>query len=146
MTKQIVGEMGQGCLLTRSRLIARAVTSIYDDALRPFGIQSSQFALLVVVANFGPEKRAAIGRIHRQDRSTLTRNLKIMLREGWIMERPDDRNKGRLVAVTEDGLEIIEKAAEAWRSAQNEARALVGTSAAGMVIEVGNRLFDDAAA
>jgi hypothetical protein len=41
-----IGAMARDCLLMRTRLVSRVVTSIYDEALRPFGIVSPQFALL----------------------------------------------------------------------------------------------------
>ena len=53
---------------------------------RAYGIVAPQFALLTVIAKIGPASRAEIGRFHRQDRSTLTRNLKSMLSAGWIEE------------------------------------------------------------
>lgn len=146
MSAGVVNEIASGCVLTRTRLIARAVTSIYDDAFRPFGIQASQFALLVMIAKVGPARRAEVGRINQQDRSTLTRNLKIMLRECWIEEVPDRNGKGRLVAVSEVGLRLMEAAAPAWREAQKRARMLLGERATETVGDVGNRLLFGASA
>lgn len=146
MSAGVVNEIASGCVLTRTRLIARAVTSIYDDALRPFGIQASQFALLVMIAKVGPARRAEVGRINQQDRSTLTRNLKIMLREGWIAEVPDRTGKGRLVTVSEDGLRLLESAKPVWHEAQKLARALLGEAGAATVSDVGNRLLFGASA
>lgn len=141
MSGGVVNEIASGCVLTRTRLIARAVTGIYDDAFRPFGIQASQFALLVMIAKVGPARRAEVGRINRQDRSTLTRNLKIMLREGWIEEVPDRTGKGRLVTASEAGLHLMEAAEPVWREAQKNARALLGEPGAATVSDIGNRLL-----
>jgi DNA-binding MarR family transcriptional regulator len=146
MSAGVVKEIASGCVLTRTRLIARAVTSIYDDALRPFGIKASQFALLVMIAKVGPARRAEIGRINRQDRSTLTRNLKIILREGWIEEVPDRNGKGRLVAVSDVGLRLMEGAAPVWREAQAKARALLGEPGTAAVSDIGNRFLFGASA
>ncbi len=141
MSSGVVNEIASGCVLTRTRLIARAVTNIYDDAFRPFGIQASQFALLVMIAKVGPARRAEVGRINRQDRSTLTRNLKIMLRERWIEEVPDRNGKGRLVTVSETGLRLMETAAPVWREAQKEARKLLGEPGTATVSDVGNQIL-----
>lgn len=141
MTAGVVNEIASGCVLTRTRLIARVITSIYDDALRPFGIQASQFALLVMIAKIGPARRAEVGRINQQDRSTLTRNLKIMLREGWIEEVPDRNGNGRLVTASEAGLRLMEAAAPVWREAQMKACARLGEAGAATVSDIGNRLL-----
>jgi len=122
-----IGAMARDCLLMRTRLVSRVVTSIYDEALRPFGIVSPQFALLLVIAKIGPASRAEIGRFHRQDRSTLTRNVKPMLSAGWIEEVQDgERGRARRIAVTKAGRRLLQEAAPAWRSAQRRTKAKLG--------------------
>jgi DNA-binding MarR family transcriptional regulator len=122
-----IGAMARDCLLMRTRLVSRVVTSIYDEALRPFGIVSPQFALLLVIAKIGPASRAEIGRFNRQDRSTLTRNLRPMLSMGWIEEVQDGkRGRARPIAVTKAGGRLLQEAAPAWRSAQMRTKAKLG--------------------
>src|ERR1700753_2218820 len=84
-----IAEMANSCVLMRTRLISRVVTAIHDEELRPFGLGSAQFALLVVIFRIQPATRSEIGRFHHQDRSTLTRNLKIILSEGWAEGDPE---------------------------------------------------------
>ena len=86
MAHDVTSEISRDCLLTRTRRISRVLTGIYDDKLRPFGINSPQFTLLAVVSRLGAASRADIGRANHQERSTLTRNLQLMLSEGWIKE------------------------------------------------------------
>ena len=62
---------------------------IYDHELRPFGLKATQLNLLVAVAKVGPVRRIDIGKRLHLDPSTLTRNLKIMLTNGWIKEIMD---------------------------------------------------------
>lgn len=50
----VSGEIAQNCLLTCTRQISRVLTAIYDEALRPFGINASQFSLLVLIVALGP--------------------------------------------------------------------------------------------
>src|SRR5262245_2708440 len=79
----LVGEVTQGCLLTRARRISRVITGIYDEALRPYGVNSPRFSLLVLIAKLNGASRAEIGRSNHQERSTLTRNLALLIDEGW---------------------------------------------------------------
>src|SRR5258708_35893733 len=87
-SKDALVEMPSDCILMRTRLVSRVITNLYDEALRPFGLNSPQFALLLVLSVREPASPSEIGRFHHQERSTLTRNLKIMLTEGWIEEAP----------------------------------------------------------
>ena len=56
---EVTLEITRECLLTRTRRISRVLTGIYDQALRPFGINSPQFTLLVVIARLGPVNRTS---------------------------------------------------------------------------------------
>lgn len=47
--KDVIAEIGSTCVLMRTRLISRLITGIHDEKLRPFGISSALFALLVVI-------------------------------------------------------------------------------------------------
>src|SRR5271155_4693305 len=96
--------MASTCVLMRMRLISRVLTGFYDEELRPFGIGSPQFALLGAISMIEPATRAEIGRFHHQDRSTLTRNLKIILSEGWAEEVLDEGGgRGRPIVLTKKG-------------------------------------------
>lgn len=140
MTKHdIVDEVVDGCLMARARQLARVVTAIYDDELRDFEVKPSQLSLLVVVAKAGPIRRIDIGRAADLDPSTLTRNLSVMLANGWIKEvvEGDDR-RGNPVSITPKGKNLIERVAPAWRKAQQRARKLLGNDQADALLSMVN--------
>jgi DNA-binding MarR family transcriptional regulator len=125
--EDMIGEISRDCLLTRARRISRIFTGMYDQALRPFGINSPQFTLLVVIFRLGSASRAEIGRYNYQDRSTLTRNLQLILSEGWVEEMEHEADgRSRPIVLTKAGKDLLHKAAPAWRAAQTQAKALVG--------------------
>jgi hypothetical protein len=47
--------MAADCLCLRARRVSRALTRMYDDALRPLGIQATQLTLLNAVTMCGGE-------------------------------------------------------------------------------------------
>lgn len=127
MRDKVISEVTRECLLTRTRRISRVLTSIYDQALRPFGVNSPQFSLLVIISRLGAASRAEIGRANHQDRSTLTRNLQLLLSEGWIEEIPHEAGgRNRSIALTKVGDDLLHDAAPAWRAAQTRAKSLLG--------------------
>jgi DNA-binding MarR family transcriptional regulator len=141
LDEKVVGEITKNCLLTRTRRISRVITGIYDQELRPFGINSPQFSLLVVMHRLGSASRAEIGRVNHQDRSTLTRNLQIMIDEGWVKEVEDEVvGRSRPLALTPAGKAVLYCAAPAWRAAQAEAKQLLGEAGVAAVISVANEL------
>lgn len=140
--EELIEEMTGACLVMRARLISRVLSNVYDDALRPFGLNSAQFALLVVIHKLAPASRAEVGRFHHQDRSTLTRNLALVLKHGWVAEgqrRVDGLS--RPLSLTAAGVELLAGVAPAWREAQKRALALIGDAGAAALSDVGNRIL-----
>jgi DNA-binding MarR family transcriptional regulator len=139
--EDVTNEITRYCLVTRTRRISRILTSIYDQELRPFGINSSQFTLLVVISRLGPVSRAEIGRYNHQDRSTLTRNLLLILSEGWVEEvQSAARGRSRPIVLTTAGKNLLNSAAPAWRVAQAQAKLVLGKTGVAAVMEVANDL------
>src|SRR5258708_19801688 len=87
-SKDALVEMASDCILMRTRLVSRVITNLYDEALRPFGLNSPQFALLLVISVREPASRSQIGRFPHQGRCTLPRNLKIMLTQPSFKKVP----------------------------------------------------------
>src|SRR5262245_22309850 len=48
--ESIVDRIASGCIASRVRILNRAISAIYDDALRPSGLKVSQMNILVVTA------------------------------------------------------------------------------------------------
>lgn len=142
MSDAVINEMVHGCMISRTRLIARVLSNVYDEVLRPYDISSAQFALLVAVFNLKAASRAEIGRFTHQDRSTLTRNIKLLLDGGWIAETADDEGgRRRPVVLTETGTALLHEVHPAWQSAQKKARDMLGEAGVLAVMDVGNEMF-----
>jgi DNA-binding MarR family transcriptional regulator len=130
-------------VLVLARLISRAVTGIYDDKLRLFGISSAQFALLAVIGQTEPTTRTEIARDQHLDKSTLTRNLKAIFSEGWVKEVSDKADgRSRPLALTTAGKELLLNARPAWLAAQAQARALLGREGMAAVTNIADRILN----
>jgi DNA-binding MarR family transcriptional regulator len=141
MGDEVINEITRNCLLTRTRRISRVITGIYDQELRPFGINSPQFSLLVVIFRLGPASRAEIGRANHQDRSTLTRNLQLMLSAGWVKEIPHEAGgRSRSIVPTKAGKDLLHDAAPAWRAAQKQAKVLLGEDGVTAITDIADDL------
>ncbi|MFP3642105.1 MarR family winged helix-turn-helix transcriptional regulator [Paraburkholderia sp. SIMBA_054] len=128
-------------MLTRTREISRVVTTIYDDALRPFGINAPQFPLLVLITELGPLSRSNLWRRNHQDRSTLTRSLQPLIAQGWISEGlPANDGRDRLLLLTGRGKALLRTAAFAWSSAQRRARGVSGEVGVSALMDIASGL------
>jgi DNA-binding MarR family transcriptional regulator len=120
-------EISQRCLAVRLRRVNRAVTGIYDDALRPLGIKVSQLNIMVVADRFGELTPSDVGRVLQLEASTLSRNLERMRKRGWIEPAPS-KVDGRLqpFRLTHNGRELLAHSHPLWAQAQERAKALLG--------------------
>jgi len=135
----LVARMGESVLVS-ARLLSRFITSIYDDRLRRFGITAAQFILLALISE-GPVTRADIARMQLLERSTLTRNLKPILSQGWVVEVHESADgRSRPIALTTPGKELFSAAQPEWLAAEAEATALLGENGMTTVISVAKRL------
>jgi DNA-binding MarR family transcriptional regulator len=126
--RAVADEIATDCVMTRWRMTSRVLSAIYDEELRPFGLKSSQLSLLVAVTKAGPVRRIELARVLSLDPSTLTRNLAVMLKHGWIEEVPDDGDqRGAPLQTTATGRKLLERLAPAWHRAQARAKAMLGS-------------------
>jgi DNA-binding MarR family transcriptional regulator len=130
-------------IFKRARLLSKEVTAICDDKLRPFGISSPQFALLIAICEREPITRSEIARLEHLNKSTLTRDLKTALSDGWIEEVPDGADgRSRPVALTRAGNKLMLNAKPAWLAAQVQAEALLGKDGMIALIGITDRILD----
>lgn len=139
----IIDQIACECLLMRVRKLDRVLTGIYDAELRPFGLKASQTNLLVLIAKAGPVRRIEIGKRLRLDPSTLTRNLKIMLTNGWIKEIADGEDgRGLPVQITTQGRDLLNQIGPAWRKAQTRTEKFLGEDGATLLRKLAANKMD----
>jgi DNA-binding MarR family transcriptional regulator len=114
------------CIAGRLRLLNRVVTSLYDAALRPFGVKLSQGNVLAVTAKLGVARPAQVCEFLEMDTSTLSRAVDRMVANGWLEIVPDEDGRSQPFRLTAEGRRLLERALPAWERAQAEARKLLG--------------------
>lgn len=106
------------CLCDTLRMTARAVTAVYDEALRALGLRVTQFTLLARAASIGPVESWRLSESLGLDKTTLTRNLRPLQRRGLIAIEPGEDRRTRLVRATPAGAKLLKEASACWRSVQ----------------------------
>lgn len=108
-----------GCACFNLRKAARAVTQLYDEVLRPAGIRTTQFSLLVATSMAGSPTVTRLAEIAVMDRTTLTRNLEVLKKQGMIEIGAGDDRRTRVVNVTQVGRDALKAALPLWEQAQS---------------------------
>ncbi len=114
------------CIAVRLRMLNRAVTNLYDDALRPLGLKVSQMNILVAAGKLGTARPAEVCDHLHLDVSTLSRNVERMKARGWLEVVADEDGRAQPFRLTTQGRRLLEKAAPAWKQAQQQAKEILG--------------------
>lgn len=109
------------CNCTALRKASRRLSQLYDSALAPSGLKSTQFAILAEVdrrSNEPPTIRDLADALV-MDPSTIGQNLRPLERDGLIVldEAAEDRRR-RHVKVTRKGRSLLASARPLWSEAQ----------------------------
>lgn len=111
-------ELAQACVCYNTRKVARAVTRLYDDALRPCGLRATQLTLLMVIETMGEPTISALAEQLVMDRTTLARDLRPMEAAGWVAVVPGRDRRTRIVRLTSAGDATLREALPLWRGTQ----------------------------
>jgi DNA-binding MarR family transcriptional regulator len=118
--RTVVGESALprfDCACATVRRAARLVTQLYDGELRPH-LQASQYALLSALERRPGCNQSTLAAAAAFDKTTLSRNLGLMARNGWIERSAavDPRERG--FRLSPAGRRLLRAARPGWSRAQ----------------------------
>jgi len=109
----------RGCVCAALRRASRAVTQHYERSFRGSGLRATQFTLLAVLTQTGPLPVSSLASQAGLERTTLTRNLRLLEKKGLVRVRPTEADQRvRRVEMTPAGRAAAKKGLPAWRKAQ----------------------------
>jgi DNA-binding MarR family transcriptional regulator len=123
-----VGLPDLGCMCGSFRRTARALSVLYDEALRPVGLRNTQMTILQALGRAREVTQGRLGEILAMDSTSLTRTLGIMRKEGWIAERRGTDRRERLVSLSKAGAAKLKAATVRWEEAQARLREKLGAA------------------
>jgi DNA-binding MarR family transcriptional regulator len=117
------------CLCLHAQRAARALARRFDAALRPVGLTSGQFSLLMSLNRAEPPTMGQVSALLAMDRTTLTANLKPLERRELVTVTidPADR-RARRMHLTPAGRTVLAAAVPIWEATHAEAERLLGES------------------
>lgn len=118
----------RNCTCSQLRRAGRQVTQLYDRALEPAGLTIGQFGLLAHLSTAGDGTAiGALAEARGMDPTTLTRNLKPLLAQGWVVDARDPHDgRVRTLAISAGGREKYREASPLWQNAEAQLETLLG--------------------
>ena len=128
------------CIAVRVRIINRVLTAVFDEALRPFGLRVSQANILVAVARMREARPSDVCRVLRLEKSTLSRDVEVMKRQGWLESDPPTGGRNQKLRLTAIGLDLLARSRPAWETAQARAKLLIGDPGAEALGQISRKI------
>ncbi len=114
-----IAHLARTCACINLRRASRAITNYYDSLfLAACGLRATQITPLVVLYLAGPQTINEVAGRLGLDRTTLTRNLKLLEEAGLLKTEPGNDQRTRMVALTQHGKNVLLKALPVWEEAQ----------------------------
>ena len=136
------------CTCGELRKAARAITLLYDDAFKSSGLLSTQFGVLQIICDIDSIRISDLADKLGMDRTTLTRNLSVLERQGFIEISQGKDHRTRIVTATQKGRSAVAKAILLWNKIQHKVKQEMGENSwhelmqnLGQLLKVTDRLI-----
>jgi len=107
------------CFCAVLTIAARSVSRLYNDELRLVGLEVTQHALLAVLRQLGRVTVGELGERLAVDKTTISRNVKVLERNGWVSVERGKDGRERVTMLTDSGAKKLNSAKPAWDRAQH---------------------------
>ena len=114
------------CVCATARMAARSLTRIYDRALEPAGIRTTQFSVLARLLEEGPLPLTHLAGRLAMDRTTLARDLRPLERRGLVAISVGADRRVRMAELTPAGRRLVDEVRPLWKQVQRDVRARLG--------------------
>ena len=127
MTAKVLAPPPLPCACASMRRAARAVTQLYDAALRSTGLRITQFTLLQALERAGgPMTQGALGELLALDSTTLSRTLRPLQQAKWIRRVEGGDARERRFELAAQGQRALRRATPGWERVQRRLRTGLG--------------------
>lgn len=119
-------KLSSPCTCLNLRRASKAITEYYDNYLKAEGISVSQLVLLRYVDYFNSMTMTHLAERMRIDRTTLNRNVKPLVDQGFLAIVPGKDSRTREIRLLDEGKQKLQKSLVLWEQAQQDVQEYLG--------------------
>jgi DNA-binding MarR family transcriptional regulator len=106
------------CTAYKSRQLSRTVMTHFEVSIHELGLKGTQFSLLSFALRNGPISPSELARLMGLSSSTLSRNAKPLIAQGWLLMEQGKDGRSRVLNITSSGKRLCTQAGKRWQEAQ----------------------------
>ena len=131
---------GSPCACTSLRKATRTLDRLYDAALAPHGITTTQFALMRNIERAGAIVLNQLATLLVMDRTSLYRTIRSIEEAGWV-SITDGPGKARLAQITDAGRAMLRAAEPDWEDLQARIHGRLGEDGWARLMEMSGAII-----
>ncbi|MGH1374640.1 MAG: MarR family winged helix-turn-helix transcriptional regulator [Cellvibrionaceae bacterium] len=118
------------------------MTQIYDHNMSRHGIKVTQFSIIRAVSFLGEASHKTLQDALVLDQTTLSRNLKPLIRDGFLDRVEGSDRREKLVRLSKQGKTLFNAAKKDWKKSQEMIADALGEKMTHQLLEVSDRVVD----
>ncbi len=127
----------QLCIGSRLRRLSRIADGHFRSKLSEFNITENQMTILFVLNKKGKVEQGKIGQTLVLERSTVSRNIKLLEKQNYVKRTSDYRPE---IELSKKGNELVQKLIPLWEETMDELISKLGEDGLTYLSELENRL------
>ncbi|QIP17125.1 MarR family transcriptional regulator [Spirosoma aureum] len=124
------------CIAGRLRMLARIVTSRYNEAFAPLGVTLAQAGLLMNIFARPGVRQAQLGKLLQIEKSAMNRDVQLLQKNGWLT---DNLRNG--LYLTSEGTVLAKQCHKIWKVMNQTVRDDLGQDAVGGLTILSEKLI-----
>ena len=104
------------CVGNKLRRLSRIVDGHYRSNLKDFSVTENQMALLFVLHSIGSVDQGVLGKKLVLERSSISRNINVLYRNGYVGKNSNYRPQ---VFLTAKGIDLVKQLIPLWENAMD---------------------------
>lgn len=121
-------EHAEGCVCRNLRMTTRITTQYFDQIFQAVELPVTQFALLADIASHENIAISELAEILLMDQTTVTRNIEILRKKGYVNVRTDDNDsRKKCISISDSGENKLNEAIPVWNNVHYLLEQEIGT-------------------
>ena len=108
------------CANLNIRRASRQIGQFFDEQMRESQVRPTQFSLLAMINSLGPASVTEIADALGMERTTLTRNLKLLERDRLVEQTRGEDARVHLYSLSQLGREGLSESRPHWEASQSK--------------------------
>lgn len=131
------------CFNLAMRKATRLINQLYQERFNTIDLKSGQFSIIKAVHHLKETTNSELQGILVLDQTTLSRNLKPLIRDEYLFLAPD-KNDQRIkkISLTKKGEALYKKALPLWKDAQTEMVKRLGQDNASNILNLSEKFIE----